>query len=29
MQIQYKLKIPNLIDYLDVDYKGDKSDKKS
>jgi hypothetical protein len=29
MQIRYKLKTSNLIDYLNADYKGDKSDKKS
>jgi hypothetical protein len=29
MQIRYKLKTSNLIDYLNVDYGGDKSDKKS
>jgi hypothetical protein len=28
MQIRYKLKTPNLVDYSDADYGGDKSDKK-
>jgi hypothetical protein len=29
MQIRYKLKTPNLVNYLNADYEEDKSDKKS
>jgi hypothetical protein len=29
MQIRYRLKTPNLVNYSDVDYRGDKSNKKS
>jgi hypothetical protein len=29
MQIRYESETPNLISYLDADYKENKSDKKS
>jgi hypothetical protein len=29
MQIRYESKTPNLVDYLDADYGGDKSNRKS
>jgi hypothetical protein len=28
MQIRYESETPNLVNYLDADYEGDKSDRK-
>jgi hypothetical protein len=28
MEIRYRLKNPNLIDYINADYEGDKLDRK-